>query len=280
MMVVERLNKTFKKVRAVKDLSFEVGRGEVLGMIGPNGAGKTTTLRCMCTLLRPDSGRIALNGKELAKDPVGAKEGLAYVPEIPNPFLFLTVDEHIMFTARFYKLNDWKEQAEVMLERMDLLDKRDEITQHLSKGQKQKVNIICSFLYRPNIILLDEPLYGIDPRGGRYLKDLVRSARKWGAGIIVSSHMLDLVEELADRVLIMHRGEKMAEGTIDEIRKKVKVGEGKRLEDVFLAVTEGAGDGKDDVRGNGDVGKKKRNTPHRKETPRRMPNVSAPAFLD
>jgi len=248
MIEVEKLDKSFKKVRAVKDLSFKVQNGEVLGLIGPNGAGKTTTLRCLCTLLRPDSGRIVLNGRELAKDPAGAKEGLAYVPEIPNPFLFLTVDDIITFTARFYKLKNWKGRAEKMLERMDLLDKRDEITQHLSKGQKQKVNIITSFLYRPSIILLDEPLYGIDPKGGRYLKDLVRGARKQGASIIVSSHMLDLVEELADRVLIMHKGEKITEGTIDSIRGKVRMGKGKKLEDVFLAVTEGRGDGGDGKR--------------------------------
>ena len=238
MIEVEKLDKSFKKVRAVKKLSFRVANGEVLGLIGPNGAGKTTTLRCMCTLLRPDAGRIVLNGRELAKDPVNAKEGLAYVPEIPNPFMFLTVDEHILFTARFYKLENWKERAEKMLEKMDLIDKRDEITQHLSKGQKQKVNIICSFLHRPSLILLDEPLYGIDPKGARYLKDLVRAARKRGASIIISSHMLDLVEELADRVLIMHRGEKVSEGAIEDIRKEAHLGKGSGLEDVFLAVTE------------------------------------------
>ena len=242
MIEVENLDKSFKKVRAVKNLSFEVANGEVLGLIGPNGAGKTTTLRCLCTLLRPDGGRVVLNGRELAKEPADAKEGLAYVPEIPNPFLFLTVDDIITFTARFYKLRNWKGRAEKMLERMDLLDKRDEISQRLSKGQKQKVNIITSFLYRPSNILLDEPLYGIDPKGGRYLKDLVRGARKRGASIIVSSHLLDVVEELADRVLIMDRGEKIIEGKIDYIRKKVKLGKGKGLEDVFLTVTEGRGD--------------------------------------
>jgi ABC-2 type transport system ATP-binding protein len=238
MLEVQGLYKSFKTVQAVKDFSFKVKKGEVLGLIGPNGCGKTTTLRCICTIIRPDAGTIRINGRDIATDPIEAKRGLAYVPEIPYPYDFLTVDEHIEFAARVFKLKGWESKAAEMIEQFDLNEKRRELIKHLSKGQKQKVNIICAFIHDPTIILLDEPLYGIDPKGGRYLKRLVKSARVRGASIIISSHMLGLVEELATNILIMDKGKKIAEGTVDEVTRLAHLKKGSTLEDVYIQITE------------------------------------------
>lgn len=238
MLKITGLSKSFKKVQAVKNFSFSVKKGEVMGLIGPNGAGKTTALRCICSILRPDSGTIKINGYDLFSNPIEAKKSLAFVPEIPNPYEYLTVEEHVEFSARTFKLKNWQEKANEMIEKFDLFEKRKEIIKTLSKGMKQKVNIICAFLHEPQVILLDEPLYGIDPKGGKYLKKLVRSAQKKGACIVISSHMLSLVEELASKILIMSKGEKLAEGTINEVIRTTHLKKDAKLEDVFIEITE------------------------------------------
>jgi ABC-2 type transport system ATP-binding protein len=238
MLEVVDLSKSFGKVQAVKNFSFRVPSGEVVGLIGPNGSGKTTILRCVCSILRPDSGMIRISGHDLNTDPVQAKSSLAYVPEIPNPYMHLTVNEHIEFTARLFELTDWEVRAHRMVENFDLAEKKDELIKTLSKGQKQKVNIICAFLHNPKVILLDEPLYGIDPKGGKHLKDLVREARGRGASIVISSHMLGLVQELGTKYVIIWKGEKLADGTFEDITKAANLQMGSKLEDVYIEITE------------------------------------------
>ncbi len=238
MLEVKGLSKSFKKVQAVKNFMFTVKKGEILGLIGPNGAGKTTALRCICDILRPDAGMIKINGYNIHKDPIEAKRQLAFVPEIPNPFPLLSVKEHIEFTARVFELENWRDKADELVESFDLVEKRKELTKYLSKGMKQKVNLICAFLPEPSVILLDEPLYGIDPKGGRYLKDLVREARRNNACIVISSHMLGLVEELATKILIMSKGEKLIEAPRTKIAELAHMKKDAKLEDVFIEITE------------------------------------------
>lgn len=239
MLEVSGLSKSFGDVDAVVDMNIMVGRGEVYGLIGPNGAGKTTAIKCISTLLRPDAGKIIIDGYDISVAPEKAKRGFAYVPEVPNPYPQLTVEEHIRFVARAFEMVDWEDKADRMIRGFDLEEKRKELTKYLSKGMKQKVSVICAFIHEPMTILLDEPLMGIDPKGGRYLKDLIVRARKRGASVIVSSHMLDLVEDTSTHLMIMSEGKIIAKGTVREVEKEARAAEGARLEELFLKITEG-----------------------------------------
>ncbi|MGM0509725.1 MAG: ABC transporter ATP-binding protein [Thermoplasmatota archaeon] len=239
MLEVRGLSKSFGDVDAVVDMDVKIDAGEVYGLIGPNGAGKTTAIKCISTLLRPDSGTVKIDGYDISVSPEKAKRSFAYVPEVPNPYPQLTVEEHIKFVARAFEMDDWKKRADRMISGFDLEDKRKELTKYLSKGMKQKVSVICAFIHEPKTILLDEPLMGIDPKGGRYLKDLIDRARKGGSSIIVSSHMLDLVEDTSTHLMIMSEGEIITKGTVREVEKEARAAEGARLEELFLKITEG-----------------------------------------
>jgi ABC-2 type transport system ATP-binding protein len=239
MLQIERLTKTYGSLTAVWDLSFTVRPGEIVGLLGPNGAGKTTTLRCVASILQPTSGRISIGGHDLAKETEAAKRALAYVPEVPNPYEMLTVLEHLRFVAAAYGTEDELPRAEPLLQRLDLWEKRNDLAASLSKGMRQKLACACAFLHRPQVLCLDEPLIGLDPKGSRELKNLLVEARAEGKAILVSTHMLDTAERLCDRVIIMHRGQVLAEGTVTELHGRSMLGEDATLEDVFLRLTGG-----------------------------------------
>jgi len=239
LLEVEGLSKTFDDVEAVKGLSLKVGAGEIVGLVGPNGAGKTTALRCICTIMRPDEGRISVCGHDVWTDGIEARRQLGFVPEVPNPFDKLTVTDHLEFTARAYSVDGYKEKARRLLELFDMGEKQNELSEKLSKGMKQKILIMCAFLHDPKVLLLDEPLIGIDPKGARALKDRVRDLASRGGCVVISSHILSLVEELCGRVAIMVKGRIIAEGTIDELRSDAHLKSDATLEDAFLAVTAG-----------------------------------------
>lgn len=233
------MRKHFGKVLAVDGLSLRVPRGSMLGLVGPNGAGKTTALRCACGLLRMDAGRVALDGHDIATDPLPARQALAFVPEVPNPFPFLTPSEHLTFAARAYSLAEgWQERAERLLHDLDLDEKRDTLTFELSKGQKQKVHLAMAMLREPTVLVLDEPLIGIDPKGAHLLKQWIRARAAAGAGGIVSSHVLALIEAVSDRIAIMDHGRLLAEGTVEDLRQRAAAGRDASFEDVFLRITE------------------------------------------
>ncbi len=238
MLEVKGLSKAFGKVQAVDGFDLQVAPGEIVGLIGPNGAGKTTLIRCASDILRLDAGEIRMGGHSMAGDPVACKRLFAYVPEVPYPYEYLTVYEHMTFLARVYSMRDWEPYAEELLDAFDLTEKRDELVTTLSKGQKQKLTIICGFIHTPRLFMLDEPLIGIDPKGARALKQrLVHGAREEGLAVLLSSHMLDLVEKLADRVVIMNKGRKLAEGTIAELKAQAHETDNATLEDTFIAIT-------------------------------------------
>lgn len=239
MLRASGLSKSFGDVQAVDDMDCTIKGGQVYGLIGPNGAGKTTAIKCMSTLLKPDSGTVMIDGHDISEEPEKAKSSFAYVPEDPHPYPHLTVEEHIKFVARAFDLKNWRERSDRMIEKFDLDEKRNELTKYLSKGMKQKVNVICALIHEPKTILMDEPLMGIDPKGGRYVKDLIDRARRRGAAIIVSSHMLDLVEEVSTHLMIMSEGKIVADGSVREVQKKARAAEDAELEDVFLKITEG-----------------------------------------
>jgi ABC-2 type transport system ATP-binding protein len=233
---VRGLCRSYGDLRAVQDLDFQVAAGEVLGLVGPNGAGKTTTLRCLAGILPPTAGTVRIGGHDVQREPVAAKRALAYLPDEPRLFEYLTVWEHLNFAARLYGVPDWEKQGRALLETLELEGKESALPGELSRGMKQKLSIACGFLHRPALVLLDEPLTGLDPLGIRRMKDSLRQRAESGAALVLSSHLLPLVEELCSRVLILARGRAVALGTVAEIRAQAGAA-GSSLEDLFLAVT-------------------------------------------
>ena len=241
-IVVEGYTKLYGEFAAVRGVSFEVAAGEVLGLVGPNGAGKTTTMRAMAGILAPTRGRILIAGHDIEHDPVSAKAALAYVPDDPKLFDTLTVWEHFRFVAAAYRLApDWPAIAETLLAEFELAEKKHALVAELSRGMRQKVAIGCGYLHAPKAILLDEPLTGLDPRGIRTMKRTIRERADAGAAVMVSSHLLTLVEDLCDTVLMFHRGQVLLRGRLDDLaREAVERGRAESLEDLFLRLTEQA----------------------------------------
>ena len=241
MLEVSSLVKQYKKFRAVDDLNFTIRQGEIVGLLGPNGAGKTTALRCIAGILRPTSGRILINGHDVVIDQATAKSGLSFVPEVPSLYELLTVDEHLRFVAMCFNTMDRYEQLrDILLDRYDLTEKKDQLVATLSKGMRQKLSVACALIHNANVLLFDEPMIGIDPAGARELKNEIVRERNAGASILISTHLLDTAEKLCDRVIIVARGKKIAEGTLEELQH-LSSREGQSLEEVFLALT---GEGK------------------------------------
>jgi ABC-2 type transport system ATP-binding protein len=241
--VIEVLNltKSYDALLAVDKLSFSVKEGEVLGLVGPNGAGKTTTLRALAGIHPPTQGTIRICGADLREQPVEAKRHLAFLPDEPRLFDYLTVEEHLQFVARVYGVADFRERMDPLLAELELSDKRRALPAELSRGMKQKLMIACGFIHAPDVLIFDEPLTGLDPLGIRRMKESIAKRAHDGASIILSSHLLHLVEELCDKVLIIHHGKLAAYGTIDELKWQIAHGSSEvSLEDAFLKITESA----------------------------------------
>lgn len=238
-ILVQEFHKTYDRTVAVQGLSFVVEPGEILGLLGPNGAGKTTTMRAICGILPPTHGRLLIAGHDVVQDPVAAKRELAYVPDDPHLFDSLTVWEHLEFTAAAYRVADFAPAAERLLEQFELTDKRDTVAQELSRGMRQKVAICCAYLHDPKAILLDEPLTGLDPRGIRTMKASVRERAAAGAAVVVSSHLLALVEDLCTHLLIVHHGKRLFFGPVEQARASFAgVDNDASLEELFFRATE------------------------------------------
>ena len=242
MIEVRDLTKVYGALTAVQGLSFSVAAGEILGLVGPNGAGKTTTLRSLAGIIRPTRGEIRIAAHDLAQDPIRAKGALAFIPDEPQLFDYLTVREHLRFTARLYRQPDTVADIPAMLAEFELSDKADVLASELSRGMRQKLAIACGLLHRPAVLMLDEPLTGLDPLGIRRMKRTIAARAQAGTAVILSSHLLPLVEEVCTRVLIIHRGERVAYGTTGEIAADRPELAGRGLEEIFLSLT-GQGDG-------------------------------------
>jgi ABC-2 type transport system ATP-binding protein len=241
MLEVSGLTKRYGDFTAVHDLSFVVRPGEVLGLVGPNGAGKTTTLRSIAGIIPPNAGSIRIAGHDLAADPVGAKRALAFFPDEPRLFEYLTVRQHLAFVAKIYRVADHETIAGPLLEELEIADKADELPGALSRGMKQKLAIACGLLHSPAVMFFDEPLTGLDPLGIRRMKDSIVKRAQAGATIVLSSHLLHLLEEVCSHVLILKKGEKIADGTIPEVAARFAQGEADmNLEEVFIRATGGS----------------------------------------
>jgi ABC-2 type transport system ATP-binding protein len=235
---VEQFGKSYADFAAVRNLGFTVQPGEIVGLVGANGAGKTTTLRAITGILRPTTGRIRVAGHDIEKAPVAAKQQFAYIPDAIHPYDLLTVVEHLHFIALTYRIENAERKYAALLDELDLADKGDEIASNLSRGMLQKLSLACAFLREPRVIILDEPLTGLDPRGIRNIKESIRRRAAAGTAFLLSSHLLVLVEALCDQVLMLHAGQKVAFGSLEEIRGLATLHADASLEDVFFAVTE------------------------------------------
>jgi ABC-2 type transport system ATP-binding protein len=235
---VQRLTKVYGSLKAVNELSFEVGRGEIVGLIGPNGAGKTSTLRCIVGIQAPSAGVITIDGHDIVSSPIEAKRRLAFMADEPQLFEYLTVMEHLRLTARLYQVKAFEERAAALLGELQLTGKEGALPGELSRGMKQKVAIACGLIHDPSALLFDEPLTGLDPLGIRHMKETIVSRGRNGAAVIVSSHLLHLVEEICTRIVIIDRGVKVADGSLADLRaQSVEAESGSNLEQIFLKVT-------------------------------------------
>ncbi len=241
MIAVRGLAKLYGDFTAVRDLDLDVAGGEVLGLVGPNGAGKTTTLRCLAGIISPTKGSLAIAGHDLRTDPIAAKRALAFIPDEPHLFEYLSVEEHLRFVARLYGVTDLDARMTPLLDEMELTEKRRAMPSELSRGMRQKLAIACGLLHQPSALILDEPLTGLDPGGMRRMRATITARAQMGAAVILSSHLLNLVEELCTKLLVLRRGECVAYGTLDEIIAKHPDLAGRSLEDIFLALTGGSG---------------------------------------
>jgi ABC-2 type transport system ATP-binding protein len=242
---VEALGRTYDGTRALSALSFDVRAGEIVGLVGPNGAGKTTALRSIAGILPIQEGRVRVLGHDVAREEVAAKRLLAWVPDDPQPFDSLTVEEHLEFSAALYGLTGWRARAEELLASFELGEKRRALGGELSRGMRQKLACAQAWLHSPRLMLLDEPLSGLDPRGIRAAREAIRALARAGTAVLLSSHQLELIEALADRILILDRGKRVFLGTLAEARAELASSPGTSLEEIFLAATGDAGGGEE-----------------------------------
>lgn len=237
MIQLAGLTKRYGDFTAVAGIDLAVQRGELFGLLGPNGAGKTTTLRMIAGILQPTAGSISIDGVSLAKDPVAAKSRLGFIPDRPFIYEKLTGTEFLRFVAGLYGQGgpDVDHRGEELLALFDLLDWKDELVESYSHGMRQKLIIASAFVHRPEVIVVDEPMVGLDPKAARLLKDLFRAYVERGNTIVMSTHTLEVAETLCDRVAIVHHGKIAAMGTMADLRASTSADSS--LEEIFLRLT-------------------------------------------
>lgn len=244
MIKATDLTKKYGQLTAVDGLNLTVNPGEIFGFLGPNGAGKTTTIKMLVGLLAPTSGSAYICGINVAEDPVKAKSMLGYVPDTPDVYEKLTARELLEFVADLRRIDRSKAATKIqeLLALFELTDRQDELLGSYSHGMKQKICIACGLLGEPKVLFLDEPTVGLDPRSARLTKDVLRKVADDGGTVFLSTHVLEIAERMCDRVGIIQKGVLIAEGTVDELRRKAVPGaEGAdaSLEDLFLKLTGG-----------------------------------------
>lgn len=233
MLQVKNLTKRYEKILAVDNISFEINEGEIGVLLGPNGAGKSTTIKSIAGLLKYD-GAILIDGD--SNKTVAAKKVFGYIPETAAVYDYLTVWEHMEFIARAYRLEgNWQEKAEHLLVRFDLADKKDKLGKDLSKGMQQKISICCALLINPRMVMFDEPMIGLDPKAIKELKGVFMELKETGCAVLISTHIIDSIEEVWDKVLIMNKGKVVLARTRKEMENNAE-----SLEKIFFDTTEGA----------------------------------------
>ncbi len=235
---LNHVSKSYGGFKAVDDLTLDVAAGQVVAFLGPNGAGKTTTLKLTTGLLLPDSGSVEVCGHKMGLDGRQAKAQLAYVPDQPYLYEKLTAREFLRFVAEMYGIDEPTAQrrTDELVERLDIARYMDELTEGYSHGMKQRVVLAAALLHDPRVLIVDEPMVGLDPRTVRTVKALLRERAAAGHTVFMSTHTLEIAEAVADRIAIIHRGRLIAEGTLERLRDQAR--ESHRLEDIFMQLTE------------------------------------------
>jgi ABC-2 type transport system ATP-binding protein len=242
MIEFQSLTKTYGSFEAVKPLTLQVRRGEVFGFLGPNGAGKTTTIRMMMGILAPSAGRVLIDGLDCHADAAQVKRRVGYLPDNPIVYDFLRGREILQFVAEMHGFARAQAQARAaaMLTEFGLDEVTEEFAVNYSMGMKKKLGLACALIHAPSVLILDEPINGLDPRASRDVQERLLAAAAGGTTIFVSTHLLDMAEKLCDRVGIIHRGALAATGTLDDIRAQASANGS--LEEVFLKITDDSGE--------------------------------------
>ena len=240
MIELTNLSKRYGRFTAVDGINLTIPRGELHGLLGPNGAGKTTTMRMIAGILQPTAGSIRISGIDLRDDPMAAKSRLGFIPDRPFVYDKLTGAEFLRFVAGLYGQDGpaIERRSEELLELFELLPWKDELTESYSHGMRQKLIISSALLHKPEVIVVDEPMVGLDPKSARLLKDLLREFANRGGTVLMSTHTLEIAEAMCDRIAIVHSGRVVAAGTMDELRSQTSAGNA-TLEELFLKLTGG-----------------------------------------
>ena len=239
MIQIIDLTKRYGNFEAVSHINLEVKSGEIFGFLGPNGAGKTTTIKIMAGLLKPTSGRVIIDGNDIIKKPVEAKSVVGFIPDSPFLYEKLTGKEFLRFMADLYRVNtkSYEDKISELLDLFELNEWGDELIEGYSHGMKQRLVMSSALIHNPKVIIVDEPMVGLDPKGARLVKEIFKTIASLGTTIFMSTHTLEIAEEMCDRIAIIQQGEVIALGTMDELRKKVQNAKDQSLESVFLSLT-------------------------------------------
>jgi len=238
MIKLTNLTKQYGKLTAVNSINLEIKAGEVFGFLGPNGAGKTTTIKMMAGLLQPTGGSVAIGGFDVQQAPLKAKAITGFIPDRPYLYEKLTASEFMRFVAELYTMQDADGRIRELLELFGLTDWAGELVENFSHGMKQRLVMASSLLHRPSVLVVDEPMVGLDPRGARLVKDLFRDLAAGGVTVFMSTHTLEIVEAMCTRVAIINKGEIIAEGSVEELGRIARM-ENSHLEPIFLKLTGG-----------------------------------------
>ncbi|MEM2940359.1 MAG: ABC transporter ATP-binding protein [Thermoproteota archaeon] len=237
-ITLERVSKSYADIVAVDCVDLNIRQGEIFGLLGPNGSGKSTTLKMILGLVKPDSGSVKVLGINVDDDPVAVKREIGYVPETPRLYEFLTGLEYLDFISDIYGIEtaSKKERVEKYLKALDLEGREGDMISSYSQGMKQKITLISAFLHKPKILILDEPLNGLDPKSARIVKDLLRELASQGVTTVMSTHILEIAEAMCDRIAIMYEGRILALGNMQDLRQRARMPES-GLEEIFLKLT-------------------------------------------
>jgi ABC-2 type transport system ATP-binding protein len=238
MIKLNHLTKRYGKFTAVNNIDLEVARGEVFGFLGPNGAGKTTTIKMMAGLLQPTNGSAVIGGYDVQHEPLKAKKITGFIPDRPYLYEKLTATEFMQFVSRLYEMEDPKVRISQLLDLFGLNEWTEELVENFSHGMKQRLVMASALLHKPEVLIVDEPMVGLDPRGARLVKDIFKDLASQGITVFMSTHTLEIVEQMCSRVAIINKGEIIAEGSVDDLARIASMPDS-HLEPVFLRLTGG-----------------------------------------
>ncbi len=236
MIKLINLTKNYGKLTAVNNVNLEVAPGEIFGFLGPNGAGKTTTIKMMAGLLQPTDGSVLICGHDVQQEPIQAKALTGFIPDRPFLYEKLTAAEFMRFIAELYGMHAPNNRINALLDLFSLSDWRDELVENFSHGMKQRLVMASALIHDPKVLVVDEPMVGLDPRGARLVKDIFKDLASKGVAVFMSTHTLEIVEQMCTRVAIINQGSIIAEGSVEELGRLARM-ENSHLEPIFLRLT-------------------------------------------